>query len=315
MVEPRRKTLARGGIMSALTIDELPTLTNSALIVAFSGWNDAGNAATHAAQFLVHRLQAHRFASLDPEDFYNFSELRPQVRLRDGLYREVIWPANEFHYSRSAIPQRGLVLGVGIEPHLKWKTYATALLDLARQCNVNLVITLGALLADVAYSRPVRVAGFSSDPALSSQLQFTPSRYEGPTGIVGVLNDACRRAGIASLSFWANVPHYISAAPNPKAALALVNRLESFLNFTVDTTELRAATADFEVKIARAVAENPEMASYVKQLEARDLQEDLTVDTAPKSQEGGGNGHANGKDMEEALQQFLRQRKTKKDDE
>ncbi len=300
--------------MSALTIEELPTLTNSALIVAFAGWNDAGSAATHAAQFLVQRLQARRFAGLDPEEFYNFSELRPQVRLRDGLYREVIWPANEFYYSRSAIPQRCVVLGVGIEPHLKWKTYAANILDLARQCDVNLVITLGALLADVAYSRPVRVAGFSSDPALSAQLQFTPSRYEGPTGIVGVLNDACRRAGLASLSFWASVPHYISASPNPKAALALVNRLESFLHFTLDTTELRAAAADFDAKIARAVAENPEMTSYVRQLEARDLQEDVTVEPASKSKESGGNGHANGKDMEEALQHFLRQRRKKDED-
>jgi proteasome assembly chaperone (PAC2) family protein len=300
--------------MSALTIEELPTLTTPALIVAFAGWNDAGSAATHAAQFLVNRTQARRFASLDPEEFYNFSELRPQVRLRDGLYREVIWPANDFYYSRSALPQRSLVFGIGIEPHLRWKTYASSILDLAQQCGVNMVITLGALLADVAYSRPVRVAGFSSDPALSSQLQLTPSRYEGPTGMVGVLNDACRRAGVASLSFWANVPHYISASPNPKAALALVGRLASFLNFTIDTTELRAAAADFDVKIARAVAENPEMASYVRQLEARDLQEDVTVEPAPKSQEGGGNGHANGKDMEEALQQFLRQRKKKDDD-
>ena len=301
--------------MSALTIEELPTLTNPALIVAFAGWNDAGSAATHAAQFLVQRLQARRFANLDPEEFYNFSELRPQVRLRDGLYREVIWPTNDFHYSRSATSQRSLVIGIGIEPHLKWRTYATDILDLARQCGVNLVITLGALLADVAYSRPVRVAGFSSDPALAAQLQLTQSRYEGPTGIVGVLNDVCRRAGMASLSFWANVPHYISAAPNPKAALALITRLESFLNFTIDTTELRAATVEFESKIARAVAENPEMASYVRQLEARELQEDLTAEPAPKSSEGGGNGHANGKDMEEALQQFLRQRKNKKDDE
>jgi proteasome assembly chaperone (PAC2) family protein len=300
--------------MSALTIEELPTLTTPALVVAFAGWNDAGGAATHAAQFLVNRMQARRFASLDPEEFYNFSELRPQVRLRDGLYREVIWPANEFYYSRAAIPHRSLVFGIGIEPHLRWKTYASAILDLARQCGVNLVITLGALLADVAYSRPVRVAGFSSDPALSAQLQLTPSRYEGPTGMVGVLNDACRRAGVASLSFWANVPHYISASPNPKAALALVGRLASFLNFTIDTTELRAAAADFDAKIARAVAENPEMASYVRQLEARDLQEDVTVEPASKSQEGGGNGHANGKDMEEALQQFLRQRKKKDED-
>jgi len=299
--------------MSALTIEEIPTLTDPVLFVAFAGWNDAGSAATHATQFLVQRLQARRFASLDPEEFYNFSELRPQVRLRDGLYREVIWPANDFYYSRAAIPQRGLVFGVGIEPHLKWKTYAATLLDLARQCGVQLVITLGALLADVAYSRPVRVAGFSSDPLLAAQVQVTPSRYEGPTGMVGVLNDACRRAGLASVSFWANVPHYISAAPNPKAALALIGRLESFLHFTLDTTELRAAAADFDAKVAQAVAENPNMAAYVRQLEEREQEANLAVETAPKS--GGGNGHANGKDMEEELQHFLRQRKDKKDDE
>lgn len=299
--------------MSALTIEEIPTLTDPVLIVAFAGWNDAGSAATHATQFLVQRLQARRFASLDPEEFYNFSELRPQVRLRDGLYREVIWPANDFYYSRAAIPQRGLVFGVGIEPHLKWKTYAATLLDLAQQCGVQLVITLGALLADVAYSRPVRVAGFSSDPVLAAQIQLTPSRYEGPTGMVGVLNDACRRASLPSVSFWANVPHYISAAPNPKAALALIGRLESFLHFTLDTTELRAAAADFDAKVAQAVAENPNMAAYVRQLEEREQGENLAVETAPKS--SGGNGHANGKDMEEELQHFLRQRKDKKDDE
>ena len=299
--------------MSALIIEELPTLTNSVLVVAFAGWNDAGSAATHATQFLVQKLQARRFASLEPEEFYNFSELRPQVQLRDGLYREVSWPANDFFYSRPATSQQNLVFGVGIEPHLRWKTYAATLLDLARQCGVNLVITLGALLADVAHSRPVRVAGFSSDPVLAAQLQFTPSRYEGPTGIVGVLNDACRRAGLASVSFWANVPHYISAAPNPKAALALIGRLESFLHLTLDTTELRVATLDFDSKIAQAVAENPNMATYIRQLEDRDPHEGLEMEPAPKG--NGGNGHANGKDMEEELQRFLRQRKNKKDDE
>jgi predicted ATP-grasp superfamily ATP-dependent carboligase len=232
--------------------------------------------------------------------------------LRDGLYREVTWPANEFFYSRAATPQRNLVIGVGIEPHLRWKTYAATILDLVQQSGVNLVITLGALLADVAYSRPVRVAGFSNDPVLAAQLQFTPSRYEGPTGIVGVLNDACRRAGLASVSFWANVPHYISAAPNPKAALALIGRLESFLQFTLDTTELRVSAVDFDKRVAQAVAENPNMASYVRQLEEREREADLEVEAAPKS--GGGNGHANGKDLEEELQRFLHQRKDKKDE-
>lgn len=301
--------------MSAMTIEEVPQLTDPVLIVAFAGWNDAGNAATHAAQFLVQQLQARRFASIDPEEFYNFSELRPQVRLRDGLYREVIWPANEFFYSSASLLPRGLVLGVGIEPHLKWKTYSAAILDLAKQCGVQMVLTLGALLADVSYSRPVRVAGFASDSTLAARLQLTSSRYEGPTGIVGVFNDACRRSGIPSASFWANVPHYISAAPNPKAALALVKRVETFLHFSLDTTELSTQAFTFDAKVTQAVAENPQMAAYVRQLEAREQQEEgFEVEPAPKGN-GGGNGHANGKDMEAELQRFLQQRKNKKDDE
>jgi len=301
--------------MSAMTIEEVPQLTDPVLIVAFAGWNDAGNAATYATQFLVQQLQARRFASIDPEEFYNFSELRPQVRLRDGLYREVIWPANDFFCSEVSLLPRGLILGVGIEPHLKWKTYSAAILDLAQQCGVQMVLTLGSLLADGSYSRPVRVAGFASDPSWAARLQLTSSRYEGPTGIVGVFNDACRRSGIPSASFWANVPHYISAAPNPKAALALVKRVETFLHFTLDTTELSTQAFTFDTKVAQAVAENPQMAAYVRQLEAREQQEEgFEMEPAPKGN-GGGNGHANGKDMEAELQRFLQQRKNKKDDE
>jgi len=302
--------------MSVLTIDEIPTLTDPVLIVAFAGWNDAGGAATHAAQFLVQQLRARRFAGIDPEEFYNFSETRPHVRLRDGLYREITWPANDFFSSTATVLPHGLVIGIGIEPQLKWKTYSAAILDLAKQCGVKMVLTLGALLADIAYSRPVRVAGFASDPSLAARLQLTSSRYEGPTGIVGVFNDACRRSGLPSASFWANVPHYISAAPNPKAALALINRVETFLHFTIDTTEIQNQAFAFDAKVSQAIAENPQMAAYVRQLEARDQEESLDVEPAPAPKgNGGGNGHANGKDMEEELQRFLRQRKDRKDDE
>ena len=302
--------------MSVLTIDEIPTLTDPVLIVAFAGWNDAGGAATHAAQFLVQQLRARRFAGIDPEEFYNFSETRPHVRLRDGLYREITWPANDFFSSTATVLPHGLVIGIGIEPQLKWKTYSAAILDLAKQCGVKMVLTLGALLADIAYSRPVRVAGFASDPSLAAGLQLTSSRYEGPTGIVGVFNDACRRSGLPSASFWANVPHYISAAPNPKAALALINRVETFLHFTIDTTEIQNQAFAFDAKVSQAIAENPQMAAYVRQLEARDQEESLDVEPAPAPKgNGGGNGHANGKDMEEELQRFLRQRKDRKDDE
>ncbi len=305
--------------MNALTIERIPELNDPVLIVAFAGWNDAGSAATHATQFLIKRLQAQRFAKIDPEEFYNFSEVRPQVRLRDGLYREIRWPANEFFASNTASLKRDMVLGLGIEPNLRWKAYAAACLDVAKQCGVGLVITLGALLADVAYSRPVRVVGFSSDPDIATQLQLTPSRYEGPTGIVGVLNDACRQAGLTSISFWANVPHYISAAPNPKAALALVSRLESFLHIALDTTELVTGAAEFDAQVAKAIAENPNLAAYVKRLEEQEQEEGLEMESAAQDKagngHGNGNGHANGKDMAEELQRFLQQRKDRKDDE
>ena len=305
--------------MNALTIERIPELNDPVLIVAFAGWNDAGSAATHATQFLIKRLQAQRFANIDPEEFYNFSEVRPQVRLRDGLYREIRWPANEFFASNAAPLKRDMVLGLGIEPNLRWKAYSAAYLDVAKQCGVGLVITLGALLADVAYSRPVRVVGFSSDPDIATQLQLTPSRYEGPTGIVGVLNDACRQAGLTSISFWANVPHYISAAPNPKAALALVSRLESFLHIALDTTELVTGAAEFDAQVAKAIAENPNLAAYVKRLEEQEQEEGLEMESAAQDTDGNGhgngNGHANGKDMAEELQRFLQQRKDRKDDE
>ena len=301
--------------MNALSIEQIPELNDPVLIVAFAGWNDAGSAATHATQFLIKRLQAQRFATIDPEEFYNFSEVRPHVRLGDGLYREIRWPANEFFASNAASLKRDMVLGLGIEPNLRWKAYSAACLDVAKQCGVRLVITLGALLADVAYSKPVRVVGFSSDPDIATQLQLTPSRYEGPTGIVGVLNDACRQAGLTSISFWANVPHYISAAPNPKAALALVSRLESFLHIALDTTELVTGATEFDAQVTKAIAENPNLAAYVKRLEEQEQEEGLETEPAAPDKTGNGNGHANGKDMAEELQRFLQQRKDRKDDD
>ena len=300
---------------NVLTIDHVPELHDPALIVAFSGWNDAGSAATHATKFLIERLHAQRFASLDPEEFYDFSETRPKVRLRDGLYREIIWPANEFFASAPPDLPRGIVVGLGIEPQLRWKAYSAAILEVARQCGVKLVITLGALLADVAYTRPVRVVGFSSDPNIMSQLQLSPTRYEGPTGIVGVLNDACRHAGVTSISFWASVPHYISAAPNPKAALALVTRLESFLHIALDTAELVGGAAEFDRQVAKAVSENTNLAAYVKQLEEQERQHEAEAAHGAGNGVGNGNGHANGQDMAEELQRFLQQRKGRKDDD
>lgn len=289
--------------MNPLVIDHLPTLRQPVLILAFAGWNDAGEAATSAAQFLCSRLNAEKFANLDPEEFYNFAELRPRVRLAKGLQREIVWPANEFFYCQDPGLVQDLIIGVGIEPHLKWKTYVQSLLDLARQCRVSMVLTLGALLAEVVYSRPVRITGSSTDLDLSARLHLSPSRYEGPTGIVGVLNDVCRREGLPAVSLWANVPHYLSNTPNPKAMYALVRRVLGVLDHPLDLQDVETAVSDFEAKVAEVIANNPAVASYVRQLEEREPEEG---EDAPPRRES---ELPSGDQLVQELEQFLRQQR------
>jgi proteasome assembly chaperone (PAC2) family protein len=295
--------------VNPLIIEKLPTLRQPVLILAFSGWNDAGEAATSAAQFLCSRLSAEKFASLNPEEFYNFAELRPRVRLAKGLQREIVWPANEFFYVQDSSLVQDLVIGVGIEPHLKWKTYITAILDLARQCQVSMLLTLGALLAEVVYSRPVRISGSSTDPELSARLHLGGSRYEGPTGIVGVLNDACRREGLPAVSLWANVPHYLSNTPNPKAMHALVRRVLGMLDHPLDLGDVETAVSDFEAKVAEVIANNPAVASYVRQLEERESDEG-DESSPPRESE-----LPSGDQLVQELEQFLRQQRRDKPSE
>ncbi|RMF92069.1 MAG: PAC2 family protein, partial [Nitrospinota bacterium] len=208
--------------MSVLTIDPVPELRQPILILAFAGWNDAGGAATTAAKFLSKHLDARKFASIDPEEFYDFTEQRPMIRLKDTVHREIIWPENDFYYTQLPELPQDIIIGIGVEPHLKWRTYVQAIFELIQTCHVSMVATLGALLAEVVHSRPVRVTGSTTDPTLKRRLRLSSSRYEGPTGIVGVLHDACRRHGLPAVSLWANIPHYISSPSNPKGALALV---------------------------------------------------------------------------------------------
>src|ERR671911_1516938 len=196
--------------MAPLTIHFMPrSLRRPIVITAFSGWNDSAEAATTAARYLATSFQAEKFAEIDPEDFYHFGLSRPYVRYKSGseTEREIVWPATEFSVARDAGLARDLIIAVAIEPHLKWRTYCAAVLELARRCEATLVLTLGALLAEVAHTRPVRISGSASDPELAAELGVRPSRYEGPTGIVGVFNIACREQGLATASVWANVPH------------------------------------------------------------------------------------------------------------
>jgi len=279
------------------------------LVLAFAGWNDAGTSATFAAKFLSQRLGAHKFASLDPETFYNFVEQRPQVRLHNGE-REILWPANEFSYARDARLVQDVIVGIGVEPHLRWRAYIESILRVVQECHVELVVMLGALLADVAYSRPVRLTGRASDPALAQRLHLSTSRYEGPTGIVGTLEDACRRQGLPAIMVWANVPHYIAASPNIKAALSLVRRAFTLLDFSADLSDLESAAGDFDRRVANVLASDAKVAEYVRRLEEREDDDD-------EEEEDPGNTDAlpSGEDLARELEEFLREQRRERGQE
>src|SRR5512132_1824237 len=222
---------------SELRVSARPELTRPVLVAAFRGWNDGAQAATLAAGYLAKTWGAERFAEVDPEDFFDFQATRPHVSLEEGLTRRIDWPETAFYHARPSGMDRDAVLLLGIEPNLRWRTFAGLIVDFARELEVELVVTLGALLADVPHTRTAPVTGSATDPDLVEQLGLQASRYEGPTGIVGVLHDACSRAGIASASLWAAVPHYVSLAPSPKAAGALCERLGALLGTEIDTAE------------------------------------------------------------------------------
>lgn len=244
-------------------------LRSPVLIAAFRGWNDAGDAASFAATHLGRTWGAQKVASIDPEDFYDFQAVRPQVRLTDGLTRHISWPANEFWAARHESLKHDVLLLVGTEPNLRWRAFSELIIDEAKSYGVELVITFGALLADVAHSRSVPITGTAADPALIAKLGLTRSRYEGPTGIVGVLNDAFGRHGVDSASLWAAVPHYIAVTPNPKAALALINKASQLIGIPVETADLERASMSYEQKVTEMVAADEDVEAYVKLLEER----------------------------------------------
>ena len=291
-----------------LTLFEEPGgLRQPVLILAFSGWNDAAESATTAARYLGQIWPSEPLATIDPEEFYHFGLSRPQVRFKTGSRneREIIWPSTDFSISRHSALDRDLIVGVAMEPHLRWRTYCGTILDLARRADASLVLTLGALLAEVPHTRPVRLVGGTQDPALAAKLGIRPSRYEGPTGIVGVLNTTCREAGVPTASLWANVPHYVSGVENPKAALALVRRVLTLLGAEADLSDLIEATQQFERNLDEVVGQNPKIAEYVRKLERR----------APDEEDAAEPGSATGDelppsaDLVAEIEQFLRQQR------
>ncbi|MGI8791943.1 MAG: PAC2 family protein, partial [Acidimicrobiales bacterium] len=234
---------------------------------AFEGWNDAAEAASTAGRYLATRSNARRFASLDVEEFYDFTVARPHVRLEPDGSRRIEWPEPSFEAGH--LNPRDIINFAAVEPSFRWKTFSANVLSVAQELGAEMVITLGALMADVPHTRPIRVTGTAADATLAEQLGLIRSRYEGPTGIVGVIHDTFARAGIASVSLWATIPHYLSQiAPSPHGAMALVDRAADLLGCQVDLTELQIAGAAYERQVAGMVEADDDLAEYVRRLEA-----------------------------------------------
>ena len=239
------------------------------LIGAFRGWNDGGQGASLAAGYLARLWDAELIAELDPEEFYDFQATRPHVKLVDGVTRQIDWPETAFYRARPEGFDRDVVLLLGVEPNLRWKAFTQLIVDFSADLGVELVVSLGSLLADVPHTRPCPVTGSASDADLVERLGLQASRYEGPTGIVGVLHDACRRENLPSVSLWAAVPHYVSLTPSPRAALALCERLASILDTQIDVAELKEAADGYVEQVSRAVATDADTQAYVDELETR----------------------------------------------
>jgi proteasome assembly chaperone (PAC2) family protein len=250
---------------------DLPHLRSPVMVCAFRGWNDAAAAASTALATIGNALDAEPIAAIDPEEFFDFQSTRPNVVLEDGETRRVEWPTNDFAYCRVPNADRDIVLLDGTEPNLRWRTFSETVATAADALGVEFVVTLGALIAEVAHTLPVPVTGLASSATLIEELELERSSYEGPTGIVGVVHDVCGRAGIDSASLWAAVPHYVAAVPNPKAALALLRRLEGMTGIAVEASDLEEETSDYERQIARAVAANPEIEDLVARIEAEQV--------------------------------------------
>ena len=249
--------------MDFVELEGNPKLRHPRVVAAFRGWNDAGGAASLAAGYLRTVTDAERFAVIDSEPFVDYQQTRPTVSMVDGDVRHVEWPVTEVFASQ----EHDLMIVIGTEPNMRWRAFSDSIVDLARRYRSELVITMGALLADTPHTRPVPVSASASDPDLMERHGLVRSTYEGPTGIVGILHDSCSRAGLTSASLWAATPHYISAAPNPQAALALLERLSDLAGTPSGSAELERAASEYQLRVASAIADDPDVAGYVEQLE------------------------------------------------
>ena len=269
-----------------------PELESPVVLAAFEGWNDAGDAATTAARYLVERWELDLVAEVDPEEFYDFTSTRPQVHLDDDGQRSITWPTTEIFAGSIPGGTEDVLVVLGTEPQLRWRTFCAELTEVATAHDAKLCVTLGALLAEVPHTRPTPIVGTAYEPDLVAGLELNPSRYEGPTGIVGVLHHAWRAAGLRSASLWATVPSYVPGAPSPKAALALIERTATMLQTWVPTTDLEIAAASYERQVSELVDADEETSTYVTSLEERHDQEPEVIPSAD--------------DIAEEVERFLR---------
>lgn len=250
------------------------------MLVAFTGWNDAGESASHLISHLLEHWESSVVAEFDPEDFYDFQVNRPAIRLDETGSREIVWPSTKVFHATNVDSNRDVILVLGAEPSMRWKSFASELLDIADDYEVDLLVMLGGLLADVPHSRPIAISATAASPALANSLEVDPSNYEGITGILGVIGDESRRREIDAVSFWAAVPHYVSTTPSPKASLALLEALEEYLGFSFPQGDLRDRARAWESTVDRMAAEDSEVGEYVKELERNKDDDEIREATA-----------------------------------
>ncbi|MEX2193693.1 MAG: PAC2 family protein [Thermoleophilaceae bacterium] len=253
--------------MDPVIWSDRPTLRRPVVVAAFKGWNDAGESATAALGFLIESFGAEEFASIDPEEFFDFTAIRPTITLAEGRERRIEWPANTFFGAEVPGADCDLVLLQGMEPSTRWRAFTEAVVDVAQQVEASMIVTLGALLSDLPHSRPTTITGFATEDGLVERLGLERSSYEGPTGIVGILHSACAGSEFPSASLWASVPHYVAATPNPRAALALIRHFEGVAGVAVDATDLEEAATDYDRQVNAAVASDPDVKAFVERLE------------------------------------------------
>jgi proteasome assembly chaperone (PAC2) family protein len=255
-----------------MEIERLPELDRPNLIGAFQGWNDAGQSATTAVRYLIESWKAEPFARIDSEEYYSYTDTRPTIRIVDGASREVTWPSVEFFAHKGGDGSASAVLMVGMEPNLRWKSFCGEVTRLAQSVGAQRFVTLGSLVTDAVHTRPVPLTGFSTDDDVQARLiarNIARSSYEGPTGIVGVLHDACRRAELPAASLWGATPYYLGSTPNPRTALGLLDGLDDALELHLNLQELRLVAEEFERQVTMAVGDNAEMQERIRSLEER----------------------------------------------